>query len=158
MELRSYRPGDAEGLAGIFFDAVRIGARGHYSDAERAAWAPDQKPGTNWPGRLANADTVVAEQGGQLLGFMSMQSGGYLDLAFVRPEAFGQGIGFALYAMLEGRARARGVANLTTEASLVAEPFFLRQGWQVIRRQNVDIRGVLLKNALMEKRLVARAA
>ena len=55
--------------------------------------------------------------------------------------------------MLEGRARALGLTRLDTEASLLAEPVFLRLGWQVIKRQDVVRRGVSLRNAWMEKKL-----
>ena len=50
-------------------------------------------------------------------------------------------------------ARSRGVACLSTQASLLAEPFFARHGWEVVRRQEVEMGGVVLENAWMEKRL-----
>lgn len=107
-----------------------------------------------WEDRLAAADTVVAVKGGAAVGFMSLDpTRGYLDLAFVLPEAMGQGVAAALYAVLEGRARALGLACLTTEASHLAEPFFARHGWRVVRRQRVERHGVMLSNALMEKAL-----
>jgi putative acetyltransferase len=57
----------------------------------------------------------------------------------------------ALYAVIEGRARAMGLGRLQTEASRVAEPFFRARGWVVLHRQVVKRRFIGLPNALMEK-------
>jgi putative acetyltransferase len=94
---------------------------------------------------------VVAVEGDDRLGFMNIDDRGYLDLAFVVPEQMGRGVSDMLYAVLESRARARGIGKLTSQASLLAEPFFLRHGWQVVRRQDIEINGVVLRNAWMEK-------
>jgi putative acetyltransferase len=96
----------------------------------------------------------VAERDGVPVGFMSLDlARGYLDLAFVLPQVMGQGVADALYAVLEARARAEGLARLTTEASALARPFFARNGWALIREQQVERRGVALHNAVMEKTL-----
>ena len=67
--------------------------------------------------------------------------------------AFGTGVAAALYALLEGRARAAGLQTLKTEASELARPFFLRHGWTLIERQNLVREGVSLHNYRMEKQL-----
>lgn len=153
MEVRSFEPADAVPLGQVFHRAVREGAAHRYSREQVAAWAPSVPESPAWETRLAAADTVVAVEGETRLGFMNVDESGYLDLAFVLPEQMGQGVSDLLYAVLESRARARGIARLTTQASLLAEPFFTRQGWSVVRRQEVEIGGVVLENAWMEKLL-----
>lgn len=153
FSVRSYAAEDAEALGQVFYRAVREGANARYSDEQVVAWSPEPPSGGVWRDRLSAADTVLAEQDNAPLGFMTLDEKGYLDLAFVVPEAMGTGVSDAIYAVLEGRARARGIATLTTQASLLAEPFFARHGWQVTRRQEVEIRGVVLNNAWMEKHL-----
>ena len=158
MEIRSYKPEDAVGLGRVFHRAVREGASARYDPVQVAAWSPEAPAGEIWAERLGAAETVVAEDKGRLLGFMTVNPDGYLDLAFVLPEAMGQGVADAIYAVLETRARAKGVGRLSTQASLLAEPFFARQGWSVLRYQEVEIGGVILKNAWMEKPLEKMAA
>ena len=41
----------------------------------------------------------------------------------------------------------------TTHAALTARPFFLARGYQVVQEQQVERRGVLLTNFVMEKRV-----
>jgi putative acetyltransferase len=83
----------------------------------------------------------------------------FIDFAYVDPSVRGQGVGAALYAVLEGRARAIGLSRLQTEASRVAEPFFRARGYVVLERQVVKRRMIGLPNAVMEKDLdLAEAA
>lgn len=154
LTIRSYAEGDARPLAEIFHRAVHEGAASRYTARERAAWSPRIPDTRSWENRLAEAETLVAVTPDGPVGFMSLDlASAYLDLAFVLPEAMGKGVAAALYAVLEGRARALGLSRLETEASHLAEPFFARQGWRLVRRQEVERLGVRLSNALMEKTL-----
>ncbi|MCG6883951.1 MAG: GNAT family N-acetyltransferase [Silicimonas sp.] len=153
MEVRSYSPEDAAPLAEVYHRAVREGAVRAYAPEQVAAWSPQVPEAARWRARLEAADTVVATEAEDPVGFMTMDDNGYLDLAFVLPDVMGKGVSDAIYAVLEGRARSRGIRCLSTQASLLAEPFFARHGWQVVRRQEVEMDGVVLANAWMEKRL-----
>ncbi len=154
---RSFADRDAGPLAVVFHCAVQGGTGGHYSPEERDAWCPAPPSGEAWLVRLRDADTVVADVDGVPVGFLSViPATGHVDLAYVLPEVMGRGVADALYAVAEGRARARGTTRLTTEASGVARSFFLRNGWREIRRQEVERRGVPLVSFVMEKALPQR--
>lgn len=156
LALRPYAPADAAALAQVFHRAVRKGTAAHYWLPQRLAWSPRPRPAADWHARLSQIETVVAERDGQPVGFMALDlSDGFLDFAYVAPELRGQGVGAALYAVLEGRARAARIALLETAASRVAEPFFARRGWRVLRRQSVRRHGIALPNAVMQKPLLA---
>lgn len=159
LSVRSFDRSDADRLGEVFHRAVSEGAAARYTAEERAAWSPEPPRGDIWADRMGRVDTVVAERDGGPVGFMSLDPGsGYIDLAFVLPEEMGKGTADALYAVLEGRARARGLTRLSTEASLLAEPFFVRHGWLVLMRQTVVRRGVPLQNCRMQKVLTETAA
>ena len=150
--LRSYAPEDAAALGEVFYRGVHEGAAEMYTPEQRAAWLPKAPKGADWEAKLAASDCVVALCEGQIVGFMSRQ-GAYFDMAYVLPEAKGTGVAGVLCAVLEGRARAQGVTHMTVDASHLAEPFFARRGWTLVRRQDVERRGVILQNCKMEKRL-----
>ena len=157
--IRPYRDGDAPALAQIFHRAVRDGAQDHYSERERAAWSPSIPEGSEWVARLTVADTIVAECDGTPAGFMTINTGtGFLDFAYVAPEQMGRGVAEVLYAVIEGRARVAGCRVLETEASKLAERFFMRRGWHLVARQSVDRGGVAIPNAVMRKPLTLREA
>ena len=54
-----------------------------------------------WRRRLIEAQTIVAEQGDALLGFMTVDiATGWVDFAYVTPEVMGQGVADTLYAIV----------------------------------------------------------
>lgn len=157
--IRPYRADDAEALARVFHRAVRRGTGAHYSLVQRLAWSPRTGDGEAWHTRLDAIDTMVAEGSRGPVGFMALDlSDSFIDFAYVDPSVRGRGVGAALYAVLEGRARAEGLSRLQTEASRVAEPFFRARGWMVLHRQVVRRHLIGLPNAVMEKDLEGREA
>ncbi|MEJ6388312.1 GNAT family N-acetyltransferase [Gymnodinialimonas ulvae] len=156
---RPYRPSDAIGLATLFHRAVQEGTTAHYSAEQRAAWCDRPPTSAGWRARVEEAETLVAERHGAHVGFMTLDmEAAYLDFAYVAPEVMGKGVADSLYAMIEGRAKVQGLVRLETEASLLAQPFFKRHGWRVVKVQEVERQGVKIPNAMMEKRLVRRFA
>lgn len=153
IAIRRFRDADAEATARVFFAAVRVGTADHYAEAQRRAWCPALPEGPDWRARLAGPACWVAVSGGEVVGFMTLDRTGYIDLAFVHPDHAGAGVGARLYAMVEEAARADGVERLSVKASLAAQPFFARHGFVVIRENAVALRGAVLANVTMEKPL-----
>lgn len=155
LTIRPCRVTDAPGLAQLYHRAVHEGAAQHYSTAQRAAWSPAPPMDESWRRRLVEAQTIVAERGEGLLGFMTLDfATGWLDFAYVAPEVMGQGVADTLYAVLEGRARVAGLARLETGASLLGERFLHRHGWQLRQRDQIAQGGVHLPQAVMHKDLI----
>lgn len=74
---RSFRwacPDDHGALADVMFDAVRNG-KSRYTERQRAAWLPERRTGPQWSDRLNLQEIVLAEQDGQIVGFMSLAPG-----------------------------------------------------------------------------------
>ncbi len=152
--IRPMGDGESDVLGRVFYDAVRHGSARAYSKEQREAWAWTQPDDANWAARLGEQSTVVAEADGRAIGFMTLNlETGYLDLAFVLAEAQGTGVADALYLVLEGRARAAGLTRLTSDASHLAKPFFLRHGWVLLGTRSAERSGVALQNWQMEKQL-----
>ncbi len=149
--IRAFRDDDAAAVARIFFDAVHEGTRDHYTAEQRRAWAGDKPNPTRWLERLRIMIVFVAEMAGELVGFMTIDADGFVDLAFVSPSVSGSGVGWRLYLEVEKKARLLGAHRLHTEASLKARPFFERQGWTVSEKQTVVKKGVALTNFRMRK-------
>ena len=148
MRLRPYEHRDCRALARLFFDTVRTVNRRDYSLVQVEAWAPVEPDLAAWDASLSAHHTLVAEEGGVLLGFADMAEDGYLDRLFVHKDHQGRGIATALCDALE---RASAAPRFTTHASLTARPFFEGRGYRVVKAQQVERRGVLLPNFVMEK-------
>ncbi len=115
------------------------------------AWAPDPPDPEAWHGRMSGRHTLVAESGGEVVGFIEIEEDGHLDMLYRRWDFVGRGVGTLLCAAVEERAGEIGRERIFTEASITARPFFGQQGFRVVRRNTVVRRGVELANFSMEK-------
>ena len=148
MELQPYEHRDCPALARLFFETVRTVNRRDYSRAQVEAWAPEVPDLAAWDAALSACHTLVAVEGGEIVGFADMDSDGYLDRLYVHRAHQGRGIASALCNALE---EACSAGRFTTYASLTARPFFEGRGYRVVKAQQVERRGVLLPNFKMEK-------
>ncbi|WP_158964084.1 GNAT family N-acetyltransferase [Chachezhania sediminis] len=154
ITLRPLRDDDGLAAAQLFFDAVHHGTRDHYTETQRRAWAGDTPDLDLWRDRLKGVEGFAAEDAeGRLAGFMTIDRTGYIDLAFVRADIIGQGLGQRLYDSVEAQARAWGVTGLSVDASLKARPFFEARGFAVEKQQTVVRREVELTNFRMSRLL-----
>ncbi len=153
MRIRPYTAADCPAVLALFHHTVHTVNRQHYTPAQLDAWAPADPDAARWDASLRRHTALVAEdEAGRLLGFADMDTAaGYLDRLYVAAGCQRQGVGTALCDALEGQL-APG-ARVTVHASLTARPFFEARGYQVVRAQQVERRGVTLPNLVMEKRM-----
>ena len=151
--VRDYVRGDAEGICRLFYETVRTVNLGDYSPEQVRAWAPEVPDSVAWQERMSGRHTLVAVEGGEVVGFAELEEDGHLDMLYCRADAVGRGVGSGLYAAVEERARGLGVGRISTEASITARPFFVRHGFRVLRRNTVLREGIELTNFSMEKAL-----
>lgn len=127
------------------------GARKSLRLAQAEAWAPADYDAAAWESSLLSRTTLAAEEDGRLLGFGNIGPDGYLDLLYVRKDCQHQGIATVLCDFLE---TLYPVDRATVHASITARPFFEARGYRVLRAQQVERRGQLLTNYVMEKEMV----
>lgn len=153
LHLRPPTRADLPAMMALFHASVHAATAADYDARQRAAWAPaDPDPG-RWQRRLEEQQARIAERADALAGFCTWTQEGYLDLLYVHPGHLRHGVATALCAAAMSDLRARGVTRIHTQASLTAQPFFLRRGFRLVRSQTVHVRGVDLPNAVMEKSL-----
>ena len=148
MTIRPYHSEDCGELARLFYETVHTVNAADYTPEQLDAWATGKKPLDTWDRSFRANTTLVAEAGGQIVGFADMDASGYLDHLFVHQAFQRQGIATALCQALEAGCPCE---RYTTHASITARPFFAARGYRVVREQQVDCRGVLLTNFVMEK-------
>ncbi|HMN45394.1 MAG TPA: GNAT family N-acetyltransferase [Povalibacter sp.] len=153
--IRPYRESDVEAVALLFTDSVHRLAGSHYDASQRAAWAPCPPDLNSWTRRLAHLKTLVAEVDGKIAGFISYEQNGHIDLLYTSSVYSRRGIASALCGEVEEKLLRDGTSALSTEASLVARPFFEHRGFQVTEEQCVQVHGVAFRRYAMKKPLIA---
>jgi putative acetyltransferase len=154
VTLRAYAPSDAADTLTVFTDAITQTAASHYTAEQIDAWAqPGRRDLTRWDKAMSERGTVVAVQGAEVVGFSDVDQSGYIDMLFVSPRHLRRGIARTLLSFVEQQARSAGTAELTSDVSVAARPFFERFGFDVVREQQPIKDGVELINYRMRKNI-----
>ena len=148
MTIREYKPEDCREMAELFYRTVHTVNARDYTKEQLDAWATGQVDLEQWDQSFQNHHTLVAVESGEIVGFGDMDETGYLDRLYVHAGYQGRGIATAICDRLE---EAPSGKRMVTHASLTARPFFEKRGYRVVKEQQVERRGVLLTNFVMEK-------
>jgi putative acetyltransferase len=140
-------------LLSLFSRAVHVLPAQHYSQREKNAWASKELDTQRWEKKLQTVRPYLALADSELLGFMSMDEDGYIDLMYVDPNFQRKGVGRALFDYLSRAAYKRSIPSMSTYASKAARPFFEQMGFEVIQENQVELRGEILTNFYMRKNL-----
>lgn len=153
VAIRPYRSSDLADLVRLFSESVHVLGAAHYDTAQREAWAPQAPDRAAWNTRLSQQNVLVAEEDCRICGFIAYTDSGHVDMLFVAPTYARKKVGTALYQATEAALAAAGIQAISTEASLIARPFFERQGFFVEEAQEVERGGAVLARFLMRKRI-----
>jgi putative acetyltransferase len=153
--LRPFRPEDAADCLNLFRDSVRRINSRDYAPDQIEAWASPTIDLEAWRARFDDRFAYVATQSDHIVGFTDMNRGGHLDRLFVSADHQGCGIARRLVEKLLFDAKAHGIEEITTDASITAKPFFERMGFNVVREQSVECRGAWLTNYRMRRAVMA---
>lgn len=152
IALRRFRPEDLPALVALFRDTIRRVNIRDYTREQVIAWAPDAVDPARW-GTLADRFTIVAESDGVIVGFTDLEPDGHLDRFYVHADRQRLGVGRVMLAAVVEEARRLGLGRVYSEVSITARPFFESQGFVVLARQEVEVRGERFVNYRMERRL-----
>ena len=128
---------DAEAMLAVHRAAVRGTAAGFYDPAVIEDWGsplqPENVAGLAQRIRCGEEEAVIArDAAGRAVGFGSIVPRAHeLRGLYVHPAHGRSGIGAMIVGELEGRARRHGLTELTLDASINAEAFYRRNGFQV---------------------------
>ena len=147
MIIRQYRNEDCDVVSKLFYETVHSVNAKDYTAEQLSAWANNIDSLKVRRNDLLKQHTLVAEMNGVIVGFGSIDKSGYLDLLFVHKEFQNQGIATALCNVME-----KSYSVIKTYASITAKPFFENRGYSVVKAQEVERFGVMLKNYEMIKK------
>jgi putative acetyltransferase len=148
MEIREYDSSDCKAIAQLFYDTIHSVNAKDYTSEQLDVWATGSVDIEEWNARFLKSHTVVAVENDVLIGFGNIENSGYLDMLYVHKDYQRKGIANAICDELEKTA----YKNLITYASITARPFFEQRGYRIIKDNEIDRKGIKLKNYLMEKR------
>lgn len=148
--IRPYHPDYIDTILKLFRETVHTINLKDYSPGQLNAWAPAVLNREKWASGLEANFTVVCHNGDMITGFADIDSTGYFDHLFVHKDFQRQGIATKLADAIESHAHEAGLTRISVAASITAKPFFEKRSYIVLKEQQVERRGEVLTNFLME--------
>ena len=149
MILRNFELGDQEALWEVFYSAIHQVCRKDYTEEQINAWAPDNLEPGIWDSKIRSVKPIVVVLHNKIVGYSDLQESGLIDHFFVHGDYQRRGIGRIL--MSEILKRGSSKEMLYSEVSHTAKPFYESYGFHVVKKQTVNMRGVLINNNVMER-------
>jgi len=153
MKLRKATTQDLTAILELFKTTVTTINRQDYTPEQIAAWVQSTKNQERWQQRVEQQFFLLVEARDQLVGFGSITATGYLDLLYVHPDFQRMGIAQTLLEALTSYAEGQQAIAITSDVSITARPFFEKNGFLVLQKQENERQGQILVNYKMEKKL-----
>ncbi len=147
MVIRNYQPCDCKELAELFYNTVHTVNARDYTKEQLDVWATGKIDLEKWNQSFQEHYSIVAVEDKIIIGFGDIDNTGYLDRLFVHTNYQGKGVATAICDKLEQTVQGKVV----THASITAKPFFEKRGYKIIKKQQVERKGIFLINFVMEK-------
>jgi putative acetyltransferase len=154
--IRRGQLGDLAELQKLFLDTITEVCRADYNEDQIHAWIFETKSNENrqrWIDILENQFVLVAQNRNEIVGFITLYNGHYIDLLYVHKGYQRKAIAKSLYKKIEHEARRQNQTILTANVSITARPFFEEIGFKVLNEQTVLLKNVELTNYKMEKKI-----
>lgn len=144
---------DLPAMKALYRETILTVCRKDYTEEELKVWSSSANKEERWLDMAVNQFVLLAEIDGVLVGFGTLRDYNYIDFFYVHKDFQGMGIARELLARLLQEAESHGTKLLSSDISMTAKPFFEKQGFKVVARQE-NIRGeVILINYKMIKHL-----
>lgn len=150
--IKTYEEKDAPFLVAIYFNTIHNVNTKDYSSEQINAWAPNTSLETEgWIKKWRKVSPIVAVINQKIVGFAEFEDNGHIDCFYCHHEFQGCGIGTAMMNVIEDKARKNNIRRIFSEVSITAKSFFESKRFHVVKKQEVNLRGVILVNYVMEK-------
>ncbi len=152
IKIRRATADDLSEILDLFAGSVKQIGRQNYDSEQIAVWAASVHNELRWQRAISDQYFLVAVSRVTIVGFGSLERA-YLDFLYVHKDHQRKGIANLLYQALEKEAAHAGHRQITTDASKTARGFFARQGFDLVKENRKQIKGVELINYQMKKAL-----
>lgn len=144
---------DLEKILQLFRETIETVNAKDYSPEQITVWKNGASKKERWLKKISEQYFLLAEIDKEIVGFGSITQDGYLDFMYVSKNHQRIGVAQKIYSGLESFASEHQLDQIISDVSITAEPFFEKQGFEVLQEQEVNIDGITLSNYKMNKQL-----
>ena len=153
MNLRQITIKDQLELKKVYFDSIQSLDEKIYSKEQKRAWSIQAWVNPNFKNSIAKGKGWLLIEKGKIVAFATRYPKNRIALFYCKGKYQRKGCGSKLLHKLEDEAKKEGLDSLSTEASLISYKLFLKNEWEILRKEKVTINNILFERYKMFKTL-----
>ena len=151
MNLKQITRKDQLAIKKVYFDSIISIDERIYNQEQKRAWASLAWDNNNFDTSINEGDGWLINDKGNAVAFGIRYPKDRIALLYCKGGYKRKGYGSQLLYKLEKDAKQEGLAFLSTEASLISYGLFLRNKWDVIRKEKIIIKNIIFQRYKMIK-------
>lgn len=151
MNLKQITKKDQLYLKKLYFDSIISIDEKIYSPEQKRAWASQAWDNKYFNLSLQEGKGWLIEEKEKIIAFASRYPKNRIALLYCKGDSQRKGYGTELLQKLENEAIKEGLTCLTTEASLISYKLFLKNNWEMIRKEKIIIKNIIFERFKMIK-------
>ena len=137
MNLRQITIKDQLELKKVYFDSIQSLDEKIYSQEQKRAWSSQAWNNPNFDKSITEGKGWLLSNKGIIIAFAIRYPFDRIALFYCKGKFQRKGCGSKLLHKLEDDAKKEGIDSLSTEASLISYELFLKNEWEIIRKEKV---------------------
>ena len=151
MNLRQITIKDQLELKKVYFDSIQSLNEKIYSQEQKRAWSSQAWNNSNFDKSITKGKGWLLSKEGMIIAFAIRYPTDRIALFYCKGKFQRKGYGSKLLHKLEYEAKKEGLDSLYTEASLISYDLFLKNKWEIIRKEKVTIKNIFFERYKMIK-------
>ena len=151
MNLKQITKKDQLDLKKLYFDSIISIDEKIYTKDQKRAWASQAWDNKMFDLTINEGQGWLIYKGEEVIAFASRYPKNRISLLYCKGELQRKGYGTKLLHKLESDAKEEGITSLLTEASLISYKLFLKNQWEIIRKEKIIINNIRFERYKMVK-------
>ena len=153
MNLRQITIKDQLELKKVYFDSIQSLDERIYNQEQKRAWSSQAWDNPNFDKSITQGKGWLLTQQGIIIAFATRYPKNRIALFYCKGKFQRKGCGSKLLYKIEDEAKKEGLASLSTEASLISYELFLKNKWEIIRKEKIIINNIFFERYKMTKNI-----
>tara|TARA_B100001029_G_scaffold119700_1_gene99355 strand:- start:151 stop:624 length:474 start_codon:yes stop_codon:yes gene_type:complete len=151
MNLRQITTKDQLELKKVYFNSIQSLDNEIYTAEQKRAWSSQAWYNPNFDKSIILGKGWLLSEKGIIIAFATRYPNNRISLFYCKGKFQRKGYGSKLLNKLENEAIKEGLDSLSTEASLISYKLFLKNAWEIIRKEKVIINNIFFERYKMIK-------
>jgi len=151
MNLRQITIKDQLELKKVYFDSIQSIDEKKYNQEQKRAWSSQVWDNPIFDKSITQGKGWLFSEKGIIIAFATRYPNNRIALFYCKGNFQRQGFGSKLLHKLEDEAKKEGLESLSTEASLISYKLFLKNEWEIIRKEKITINNIFFERYKMIK-------